>query len=52
MKKVLKWMLIIIGLLAGMFFVGVQLLQKYGYVSSSDCVLISRECERKCRKES
>jgi uncharacterized membrane protein (Fun14 family) len=27
LKKVLKWMLIIIGFLAGMFFVGVQLLQ-------------------------
>jgi uncharacterized membrane protein (Fun14 family) len=27
-------MLIIVGLLAGMFFVGVQLLQKYGYVSA------------------
>jgi uncharacterized membrane protein (Fun14 family) len=33
LKKVLKWMLIIIGFLAGMFFVGVQLLQKYGYVT-------------------
>jgi uncharacterized membrane protein (Fun14 family) len=33
LKKVLKWMLIIVGFLAGMFFVGVQLLQKYGYVS-------------------
>ena len=27
-------MLIVVGLLAGMFFVGVQLLQKYGYVST------------------
>jgi uncharacterized membrane protein (Fun14 family) len=26
-------MIIIVGFLAGMFFVGVQLLQKYGYVS-------------------
>jgi uncharacterized membrane protein (Fun14 family) len=34
LKKVLKWMLIIVGFLAGMFFVGVQLLQKYGYVST------------------
>jgi uncharacterized membrane protein (Fun14 family) len=34
LKKVLKWMLIIVGFLAGMFFVGVQLLQKYGYVSA------------------
>ena len=34
LKKVLKWMLIIIGFIAGMFFVGVQLLQRYGYVSS------------------
>jgi uncharacterized membrane protein (Fun14 family) len=34
LKKILKWMLIIVGLLAGMFFVGVQLLQKYGYVSA------------------
>jgi uncharacterized membrane protein (Fun14 family) len=29
-----KWMLMIVGFLAGMFFVGVQLLQKYGYVST------------------
>jgi uncharacterized membrane protein (Fun14 family) len=34
LKKILKWTLIIVGFLAGMFFVGVQLLQKYGYVSS------------------
>jgi uncharacterized membrane protein (Fun14 family) len=34
LKKILKWMLIIVGLLAGMFFLGVQLLQKYGYVST------------------
>ena len=34
LKKVLKWMLIIGGFLAGLFFVGVQLSQKYGYVSS------------------
>ena len=34
LKKILKWMLIILGFLAGMFFVGVQLLQKYGYVST------------------
>ena len=34
LKKILKWMLIIVGFLAGMFFVGIQLLQKYGYVSS------------------
>jgi uncharacterized membrane protein (Fun14 family) len=34
LKKILKWMLIIIGVLAGMFFVGVQLLQKYGYVNT------------------
>jgi uncharacterized membrane protein (Fun14 family) len=31
LKKILKWMLIVMGFLAGMFFVGVQLLQKYGY---------------------
>jgi uncharacterized membrane protein (Fun14 family) len=29
LKKVLKWMLIIVGFLLGMFFLGVQLLQKY-----------------------
>jgi uncharacterized membrane protein (Fun14 family) len=34
LKKILKWMLIIVGFLAGMFFVGVQLLQRYGYVGS------------------
>jgi len=32
LKKILKWMLIIVGFMAGMFSVG-QLLQKYGYVS-------------------
>ncbi len=34
LKKILKWMPIIVGFLAGMFFLGVQLLQKYGYVSA------------------
>ena len=34
LKKILKLMLIIVGFLSGMFFVGVQLLQKYGYVSA------------------
>ena len=34
LRKILKWILIIVGFLAGMFFVGVQLLQKYGYVSA------------------
>jgi uncharacterized membrane protein (Fun14 family) len=34
LKKILKWVLIIIGFLVGMFFVAVQLLQKYGYVSA------------------
>jgi uncharacterized membrane protein (Fun14 family) len=34
LKKVLKWMLIIIGFLAGLFFVAIQLLQRYGYVSA------------------
>jgi uncharacterized membrane protein (Fun14 family) len=34
LKKVLKWMLIVLGFLVGIFFVGVQLLQKYGYVNT------------------
>jgi uncharacterized membrane protein (Fun14 family) len=34
LKKILKWILIIVGFLAGMFFLGVHLLQKYGYVST------------------
>ena len=34
LKKILKWILIIVALLAGMFFVGVKLLHKYGYVST------------------
>jgi uncharacterized membrane protein (Fun14 family) len=34
LKKVLKWMFVIVGFLAGTFFVGVQILQKYGYVST------------------
>jgi uncharacterized membrane protein (Fun14 family) len=33
LKKILKWILIVVGFLAGMFFFGVQLLQKYGYIS-------------------
>lgn len=32
LKKVLKWVLIIIGFIAGMFLVGVQPLHKWGYV--------------------
>jgi len=34
LKKILKWMLVIVGFLAGIFFVGIQLLHKYGYVST------------------
>jgi uncharacterized membrane protein (Fun14 family) len=34
LKKILKWMLIIVGFLTGIFFAGVQVLQKYGYVST------------------
>jgi uncharacterized membrane protein (Fun14 family) len=34
LKNILKWMIIIVAFLAGMCFVGVQLLQKYGYVST------------------
>ena len=34
LKKILKWVLITIGFLVGIFLVGVQLLQKYGYVSA------------------
>ena len=34
LKKILKWMLIIVGFLTGMFFIGVQLMQRYGYVST------------------
>ncbi|MGA8082896.1 MAG: FUN14 domain-containing protein [Candidatus Nitrosopolaris sp.] len=34
LKKILKWILIIVGFLAGIFFLGVQLLQRYGYVST------------------
>ena len=37
LKKILKLMLIIVGFLLGMFFVAVQLLQKYGYVSTVNC---------------
>ncbi|MGA9149571.1 MAG: FUN14 domain-containing protein, partial [Candidatus Nitrosopolaris sp.] len=34
LKRILKWMLIIVGFLAAMFFVGIQMLQKCGYVSA------------------
>ncbi len=37
LKKILKLMLIIVGFLLGMLFVAVQLLQKYGYVSTVNC---------------
>ena len=43
LKKILKWMLIIIGFLAGMFFVVVQLLQKYGYVSMVNWVKLGND---------
>jgi uncharacterized membrane protein (Fun14 family) len=44
LKKILKWMLIIVGFLAGMFFVGVQLLQKYGYVNAVKLVIYLKWC--------
>jgi len=34
LKKMLKWILIIIGFLAGMFFLGVQMFQKYGFLGT------------------
>jgi uncharacterized membrane protein (Fun14 family) len=34
LKKVLKWLLVIVGFLAGMFFVGIQLMHKYNYVGA------------------
>jgi uncharacterized membrane protein (Fun14 family) len=37
LKKILKWVLIVVGFIGGMFFVGVQLLQRYGYVSAVNC---------------
>jgi uncharacterized membrane protein (Fun14 family) len=40
LKKILKWMLIIVGFLAGMFFVDIQQLQKYGYVHLATILLI------------
>jgi uncharacterized membrane protein (Fun14 family) len=43
LKKILKWMLIIIGFLAGMFFLGVQMLQKYGYVSTVNWDKLGKE---------
>jgi uncharacterized membrane protein (Fun14 family) len=43
LKKILKWMLIIIGFLAGMFFVVVQLLQKYRYVSMVNWVKLGND---------
>jgi uncharacterized membrane protein (Fun14 family) len=33
LKKVLKWILIAVGFVAGLFLVGVQLLHQHGYVS-------------------
>ena len=35
LKKILKWSLIIVGFLVGIFFVRVQLSQKYGYRGAS-----------------
>ena len=33
LKKILKWIIINVGFVAGIFFVGIQHLQKYGFVS-------------------
>jgi uncharacterized membrane protein (Fun14 family) len=44
LKKILKWMLIIVGFLSGLFFVGVQLLQKYGYVSTVNWLIYLKRC--------
>ena len=32
LRKIIKWLMIIFGVLAGSFFLGVEMLQKYGYV--------------------
>jgi uncharacterized membrane protein (Fun14 family) len=34
LKKILKWVLIIVGFLAGVFLIGIQLLHKYNYVGA------------------
>jgi uncharacterized membrane protein (Fun14 family) len=34
LRRVLRWILIAVGIVAGLFFVGVQLLQKNGYIST------------------
>ena len=44
LKKVLKWLLIIIGFLAGIFFLGVQLLQKYGYIVRLIGIIYLKRC--------
>ncbi len=49
LKKILKWILIIVGFLAGMFFLGVQLLQKYGYVSPVNWALVRRHIRQLLR---
>ena len=54
LKKILKWMLIILGFLTGMFFVGVQLLQTYGYNrwfrAEPDDLTSRRECRSRSRR--
>ena len=45
LKKILKWMLIIVGFLAGMFFVGVQLVQR------SRCYIERVRNRTTCRKD-
>jgi uncharacterized membrane protein (Fun14 family) len=32
LRKIIKWLMIIFGVLAGSFFLGIEMLQKYGYV--------------------
>jgi len=42
LKKIMKWMLIVVGFLAGTFFVGIQLLQAKHIVGESLIVVLLR----------
>ncbi|MFZ0511732.1 MAG: hypothetical protein WAM14_09015 [Candidatus Nitrosopolaris sp.] len=37
LHKIIKWLMILSGVLAGSFFLGIEMLQKYGYVGEIKC---------------
>jgi uncharacterized membrane protein (Fun14 family) len=43
--KIIKWLMIIFGILAGSFFLGIVMLQKYGYVGDIKWCSVFATCK-------